>query len=252
MSQLEQKLKEQFATRSSTFDDSANWITDNNLIRVHTDLAGKPRGKALDLCCGTGRIGRALSSKGWDVKGLDLCGSMAGISSRYFPVSEGSAEKMPFESKSFHLVVCRQTFQFLNTSQVLSEVSRVLAPQGVFIVSLTVPFSDDDRDWLYKIHRCKQPLLLKFYTAEDLITDLTRAGFEIKTTRTCTVRESVNRWMEYAPELSQSVRDSVVSMVRNAPPSYKKKRRVEVADGEVLEDWNWIVLKTVLSKKSKD
>ncbi|MDD5669261.1 MAG: class I SAM-dependent methyltransferase [Candidatus Omnitrophica bacterium] len=251
MSQLEQKLKKQFATRSSTFDDSANWITDKNLIRVHMNLAGKPRGKALDLCCGTGRIGRALLSKGWDVEGLDICGSMAGISSRYFPVSEGSAEKMPFESKSFHLLICRQTFQFLNTARVLSEISRVLVPDGVFIVSLTVPFSDDDRDWLSNIHRCKQPLLLKFYTAEDLMADLARSGFEITANRTCVVRESVNRWMEYAPELSQSVRDSVVSMVKNAPPSYKKKRHVEVVDGEVLEDWNWIVLKTVLSKKNK-
>ncbi|MBU0547954.1 MAG: class I SAM-dependent methyltransferase [Candidatus Omnitrophica bacterium] len=244
----EHKLKKQFDLRCAEFDLSANWITNKELIRSHIDLAGPSCGRALDLCCGTGQIGRALKSQGWDVYGLDISDGMARMSSRYFPVSKCAAERMPFSSHYFHLVVCRQTFQFLNAQKVLSEVARVLAPQGVFILSLTVPFSDKDYDWLYKIHRVKQPLLLKFYTALNLMDELRRKNFLIEETRILKVRESVTRWMQHAPELNHKIRDKVILMVKNAPADYKKIHNVEITGKEVLEDWNWVIFKASFRK----
>lgn len=245
---MDNNLKEQFAIRSAEFDISANWITNTKLIGAHAELAGEPSGKALDLCCGTGQIGRSLKAIGWNVKGLDICSHMVKISSQYFPVSEGKAEKMPFEPDSFQLVVCRQAFQFLNIKEVLSEIARVLVPQGAFILSLTVPFSEEDEAWLYKIHQLKQPLLLKFYTARDLIDELKEARFSIRETKTLKVRESATKWMKHAPELSQETRKEVIAAIENAPAVYKKLHNVEVKDREVLEDWNWVVLKAFLSK----
>lgn len=244
------KLKKQFAVRSGDFDISANWIKDKQLINAHVDLVEAPSGRALDLCCGTGQIGQAFKQKGWDVWGLDLCPEMVQASSRHFRALEGEAEKLPFKPGSFNLITCRQTFQFLNIQEVLSGISKVLAPQGVFIVSLTVPFSDQDRDWLYEIHRVKQPLLLKFYTTEDLIEKLKESGFSVQESRTLTVRESINRWMDYAPELNSQIRKKVLSMIENAPAEYKRLHRVEVINGEVFEDWNWVIFKTVFSQNN--
>jgi ubiquinone/menaquinone biosynthesis C-methylase UbiE len=171
------------------------------------------------------------------------------VSSRYFPALEGEAEKIPFKPNSFKLVTCRQTFQFLDIKKVLSGISKILAPQGIFIVSLTVPFSDIDKDWLYEIHRVKQPLLLKFYNAEVLINKLKEAGFLIQESYALTVRESINRWMKYSPELNSQIRQKVISMIGNAPEAYKQLHRVDVVDGETFEDWNWIILKTVFPKR---
>jgi ubiquinone/menaquinone biosynthesis C-methylase UbiE len=220
-------------------------VQDQRLIKAHTDLAGKPRGLALDLCCGTGQIGRALKKNGWDVRGLDLCSNMAGSSRKFFPVLEGAAEQLPFKTASFRLAVCRQTVQFLGIKDVFSEVSRVLSPGGIFIVSLTVPFSGADAGWLYEIHRFKQPLLLKFYTVESLSAELKKAGFVIKESRRLVVRESIDRWMARAPELSRRARQEVISMVENAPAEYRRLHHVEKIRGEVFEDWNWVVLKSV-------
>jgi ubiquinone/menaquinone biosynthesis C-methylase UbiE len=241
------RLKGQFSIRSKEFDISANWISDRNLIGAHVGLAGKPCGQALELCCGTGQVGRALKEAGWDVAGLDICDDMVKISSRYFPVSSGKAEKLPFEAGRFNLVVCRQAFQFLDVKAVLAGVARVLAPGGVFVVSLTVPFSEEDKDWLYEIHRIKQPLLLKFYTKKSLIDEIKQAGFEITGMRDLKVRESINRWMEYAPELASETKEKVIAAVENAPETYKKLHNVEVKGKEVFEDWNWVVLKTTFS-----
>jgi len=243
------RIKEQFRIRSAEFDISANWVKDKQLIKTHVNLAGEPAGKALDLCCGTGQIGRALKKRGWDVHGMDICQVMARSSSRYFPAIGGMAENIPYKSGSFQLVVCRQTFQFLNIKKTLSCIKRALAPGGSFVLSLTVPFSAADKRWLYKIHRVKQPLLLKFYTADDLMKGLKEAGFLIKKIRMLTVRESINRWMNYAPELKLHIREKVISMIKNAPLAYKELHRVEIIDGQVFEDWNWVILKAFLPKK---
>jgi len=239
------KLKEQFAVRCPEFDISANWVSDRKLINAHLDLAGKPAGKALDLCCGTGRVGRALKRRGWDVLGVDACRDMVRASARCFPALGGMAESIPFKPGSFDLVVCRQTFQFLDIKKTLSGIARVLSSAGSFVVSLTVPFSGIDSEWLSKIHRVKQPLLLKFYTAGDLENELKKAGFRVRGKRGLTVRESIDRWMKYSPELSPKIREKVISMVKDAPSAYKKLHRVNVVKGEVFEDWNWIILKTI-------
>lgn len=241
-------LKKQFGVRSRDFDVSANWITDKQLLGVEMDLAGEPSGQALDLCCGTGQNGRALQGRGWTVRGLDICEDMAKTASRHFPVSVGTAEKMPFKDNSFGLVVCRQTFQFLNARQALSEIARVLAPKGCFILSQTVPFSDVDKDWLYEIHRVKQALLLTFYTQQGLMDELTKAKFIVDECRSLTVRESITQWMRYAPELSVDIKDKVLSMVKDAPADYKKLHHCEVINGEVFEDWHWVVLKASFRK----
>lgn len=249
---MDSKLKKQFGIRSANFDISASWVTDKMLIRAHTDLAGRVIGRALDLCCGTGQIGRALRAMGWDVQGLDICKQMIKVSSRYFPVLEGKAEKMPFESSTFELIACRQTFQFLDIKKVLSEIARLLSPRGSFILSLTVPFSSKDSRWLCKVHRIKQPLLLKFYTAQDLIKELEKAGFLIGKTKFIKVRESVTRWMKYAPELSSRVKKEVIAAIENSPAAYRQLHNVRIKSGEVFEDWNWMVLKASFPKNKND
>ena len=237
-------MSSQFNLRSKDFNISANWISDKKLIQAHVDLGGKPCGCALDLCCGTGMIGRALKENGWDIEGLDISPEMVRASSKYFPVHKGDAQDIPFKSNKYRLVACRQTFQFLDVQKVLSEVARVLMPDATFVVSLTVPFSEVDRDWLHQIHITKQPLLKEFYTAETLKEELNKAGFSIIETKTLKVKESITRWMKYAPELTGEVRNKVIDMVRNAPSSYKELHQVKVQNGEVLEDWNWIVIKS--------
>jgi ubiquinone/menaquinone biosynthesis C-methylase UbiE len=246
---VDNKLKKQFAARAAEFDLSANWITDPGLINAHTQLAGKPLGKALDLCCGTGRIGRALKDKGWDLRGLDICAEMARISGQYFCVLQAKAEKIPFADNSFHLVTCRQTFQFLDVTETLSEIRRVLVPGGNLILSLTVPFSDTDKAWLYEIHRIKQALLLKFYTADELQAVLAASGFSVLESRFLQVRESITQWMRYAPELPLEIKEKVITAIKHAPESYKKLHNVEEKGSQLLEDWNWVILKAVSSKE---
>jgi hypothetical protein len=57
-----------------------------------------------------------------------------------------------------------------------------------------------------------------------------------------TVRESVSLWMREAPELTAETRQAVCELVVNAPEDYKKLRNVQVVRGEILENWNFVLL----------
>jgi ubiquinone/menaquinone biosynthesis C-methylase UbiE len=234
---------DQFNKRADTYSASANWIFDSPLIQAHIEAAGrKSSGHLLELCCGTGMVGRNFQAVGWSVCGIDLTRGMAEEANRYFPCICCSAEQIPFLDGSFDVVVLRQAYFLLDDGQkVLSEARRVLKDDGVLVFSQTVPFSKDDTAWLEHIHRSKQAQLREFYTAESLANELEKACFEIAETRRLAVRENITRWMAAAPELSVEKQAEICRLVADAPEPYRTIHKVSVSKNEILEDWNWVI-----------
>lgn len=237
------KIKEQFNLRSSTFEKSVHWVTDKNLIAAHVKLAGLIKGKALELCCGTGAVSRGLKEAGWDVHGIDISEGMIEEAKRYIQARVGDVTRLPYPDRTFDLITMRQAYFLLDDGPAaLKEVRRVLKPSGRFILSHLVPFSEVDSEHLKAVHTKKQAQMRKFYTTESLIEELQRNGFDVMKKNFVTVRESVTLWMDQAPELSPETRQGVCDLVVNSPDSYRKLRNVEVRDGEILEDWNFVLL----------
>jgi ubiquinone/menaquinone biosynthesis C-methylase UbiE len=241
------KVRTQFSIRAGSFDRSAEWITDKALIGAHVRLAGeaiKEKNKAIEVCCGTGQVGREFIENGWDVTGIDITSEMVKEASRHFPAVVADAQRhIPFPDNSFDLAVMRQALFLMDPEKVLGETRRILKAGGVFILSQTVPFSKKDEDWLKDIHLAKQAQLKRFYTTEDIEGELGKNGFLVKEKIFLRVRESISRWMAEAPELTTDARQKVIDMVKDAPSGYKDERRVEVRAGEVFEDWNWVIFK---------
>ena len=237
------KVIAQFSTRAQTYSASANWIADQPLIRAHIEAAESKRGgSVLEVCCGTGMVGRNFRADGWQINGVDLTRGMAEEANRYFPCICSPAEDIPFLDRSFDVVVLRQAYFLLDDGQkVLAEISRVLKDDGIFILSQTVPFSAEDRPWLEHIHRTKQFQLKEFFTAETLGAELEKQYFSIAATSTLSVRENISRWMAAAPELTAEKQAEVCSLIANAPEPYRSIHRVEVTGGEVFEDWHWTI-----------
>jgi ubiquinone/menaquinone biosynthesis C-methylase UbiE len=237
------KVVDQFEKRAESYSASANWIADNSLIRAHIEAAESKRGgSVLEVCCGTGMVGRNFRAEGWQINGIDLTRGMAEEANRYYPCICTPAENIPFLDGSFDVVVLRQAYFLLDDGQkVLAEVSRVLKQDGIFILSQTVPFSAEDRPWLEHIHRTKQFQLKEFFTAGTLADELEKQYFSIVATRNLTVRENISRWMAAAPELTAEKQAEVCSLIANAPEPYRSIHRVETVNGELLEDWNWTI-----------
>ncbi len=52
----------------------------------------------------------------------------------------------------------------------------------------------------------------------------------------------------YRSFLEKKTKEKVISAVKDAPAVYKKLHNVRVNGKEVLEDWNWIVIKSSIPK----
>ena len=234
---------DQFRQRAGTYSGSARWIADKALLQVHIDACGTKRpGHLLEVCCGTGMVGRNFAGAGWRVCGLDLTREMAEEANRHFPCICTSAESIPFLDGAFDAAVLRQAYFLIEDGQkVLSEISRVLKPGGVFVMSQTVPYSSEDSEWLEKVHRAKQAQLRVFYTEEMLAAELEREYFRVTGVRRMSVRENITEWMAAAPELAEEKRREVCELIANAPEAYRRIHKVEVIEGDILEDWNWVI-----------
>lgn len=114
------------------------WIRMEVTLRL---LAPGP-GSVLDCGMGPGRLLVELERRGWSVAGVDLAGEMVALARSRLPGSadrlvQGSAESLPFSGESFDAVVATGVFEYVeNLPRALSEVARVLRPDGRFIVSM--------------------------------------------------------------------------------------------------------------------
>jgi SAM-dependent methyltransferase len=104
------------------------------------------RGVTLDLCCGAGRHSIPLSSYG-DIISLDLSRDLLSTlktrgGKNVNPI-RGDVRKLPFKEESFNNVINVFTsFGYFGDEEnelVLQEISRILKPQGIFVLDMANP-----------------------------------------------------------------------------------------------------------------
>jgi len=122
-------------------------------------LLGEVAGlSVLEVGCGSAPCSRWLATQGATAVGLDLSEGMLAQAARYstgtgiaVPLIQGDANALPFARSSFD-IVCSAFGGFPFVADVgvaLSEVARVLRPEGKFVFSVTHPFHwvfPDDAD----------------------------------------------------------------------------------------------------------
>ncbi len=240
-----ENIRNQFAQRILTYERAARWMLDEDLISAQRAAAGEAPAEAntcLDLCCGTGIVGRNLLNLGWKVRGLDLTPEMAWVASQHFPVKIGSVEEVPFPENSFDLATLRQSFMLVNGERTLREVHRILKPGGRFMLIQSIPFSEDDNDVYEQVQWARHINMLTYYRGQDLERVMMDNGFTIVDSQTLRVRESVDYWLNSAPELPVELRTRIRNLIAEAPEPYRRARGVEINGGELFEDWNWLIL----------
>jgi SAM-dependent methyltransferase len=95
--------------------------------------------RALDVGCGTGNSSRALADIARHVVGTDASPGMLAAAARASNSSyvESLAESLPFADATFELVTVASAFHWFDRSRFLSEVRRVLVPNGWLAVYTT-------------------------------------------------------------------------------------------------------------------
>jgi len=76
---MNSKIKDQFKARADSFEASARWVKDKDLLDIHQKLAGTLKDNLiLEVCCGTGVVGKSLLCRDSKIAGLDISLSMLG------------------------------------------------------------------------------------------------------------------------------------------------------------------------------
>jgi SAM-dependent methyltransferase len=113
------------------------------------DLLPEPRGRALEVGCGEGRVTRDLRERGYDVVGLDASPTLVAAAGDLDPDGEyvvGAAERLPFEDGSFDLVVAYNSLMDVaDIPAAVAEATRVLAPDSHFSACVVHPIADGGR-----------------------------------------------------------------------------------------------------------
>ena len=117
------------------------------------------RGKALDLCCGTGTNAVYLASKGFSVVGVDLSSpSLNSAESRKSGTTEHASFnphklEIPFNNKEFDFVYdlgCFDYAIFFYQFYAAKEIHRVLKKRGLLLLEVLSEKSTSDWDRMTK------------------------------------------------------------------------------------------------------
>ena len=106
----------------------------------------------LDLGAGTGKFTKLIAQTGANVIAVEPVEGMRKKFSELLPlipISSGTAESIPLEASSIDTVVVAQAFHWFNGEKALSEIFRVLKPNGK--LGLIWNARDESIDWVSKL-----------------------------------------------------------------------------------------------------
>lgn len=142
MADIKEKSKAAFNQQAATYDNDIKGQHARSLYPVILKkLSEITYHTALDLGCGTGEMMKLILQQNEDksLYGIDLSEKMLDVAKEKLgnrvKLTLGDSEQRPFPDSFFDVVYCNDSFHhYPAPNKVLSEISRVLKPKGVFLM----------------------------------------------------------------------------------------------------------------------
>lgn len=156
------------------------WFEENRYIYLSEIAAIKALlpvfEKGVEIGVGTGRFALPLGLK----FGVEPSCEMRKIAmERGLEVIDGIAESLPFPNESYDLALMVTTVCFLDDIQkAFREVHRILVPSGAFVVAFIDKESPIGKLYLNMKNRDPFYRLATFYSTEEILDNLQKAGFK--------------------------------------------------------------------------
>ena len=142
MVDIKENSKVAFNQQAATYDNDIKGQHARSLYPVILKkLSEIPYHTALDLGCGTGEMMRLILQQNKDTSlyGIDLSEKMLEVAKEklgnHVNLILSDSEQLPFSDSFFDVVYCNDSFHhYPAPDKVLSEVYRVLKPNGIFVM----------------------------------------------------------------------------------------------------------------------
>jgi SAM-dependent methyltransferase len=142
--------KDEFITSPFAIITNPFYIIRSGLYEAILDIAPAIKGDVLDFGCGSKPYG-SLFVNAKSYIGVDI--EVSGHNHKESKVDYFyDGKKLPFNNQSFDAIVCFEVFEHVfNVEEVLSEIYRVLKPDGLLLIS--IPFAWDEHEIPYDFAR---------------------------------------------------------------------------------------------------
>jgi len=180
-------------------------FTSGDVVDWFRDSVVASRGAlVLDLACGPGIISAALAPYAQHVSGVDLTPRMieharercsaAGLTNTEF--QEASAEHLPFSADRFDSVVTRLSFHhFTDVPAVLSEIRRVLKPEGRLLIADIISSPNPAEAGLQDaLENLRDPSHVRMLPETELVQMVQSAGFSIQSVDSLANEREFSEW----------------------------------------------------------
>lgn len=186
----EKSVQRQFGQQASRYAVSRPHATGTSL-RVMVDWARpKPTDLVLDIATGAGFTALAFAASAGEVVAMDITLKMLHEARRLagdrgvhnIRFLQAAAEALPFRNGCFDVATCRiAPHHFSSVPEFLTEVRRILRPEGRFVLTDTSsPEEADAHTWHQEVERMRDPSHLRNYTPSEWRSLITEAGFTIE------------------------------------------------------------------------
>lgn len=238
-----QDIIRHFSARAQNYGKSLDWVNDENILDMIIECIPKRRGTILDLGAGTGVVAKYILKRceeGCRIVALDICKDMLDqINETKIETICSGVEELPFEDGSFDVVVSRQCLHYVEeVEKVLTEVQRILKPNGVFILAQIVPFDEATSSEWESVIKIRQPLRKWYFTSEGWNELAERNSLNLQLSYTYAKIASVEKWASkysHNNDMVQKYKQKLLSMNEE----YKEKYAVLEVDGDIIYKSFW-------------
>ncbi|MGI9433056.1 MAG: class I SAM-dependent methyltransferase [Myxococcota bacterium] len=202
--------KREFTLQSRPMTEGRTFNADE-AVEPFVRLLGTPLPEpVLDLACGPGIVTAAVARTGTRVVALDLTDEMLAAARRRCEAAAlanvefraGHAEKLPFEPGSFDGAVTRLSIHhFEHPDEALSELHRVLSPEGVLVIGDIVASADAPAARLHNsLEKLRDPSHVRLLDEAELTRAVEHAGFRVDTIEAWENRKTFTEWAAVVSE----------------------------------------------------
>jgi 2-polyprenyl-3-methyl-5-hydroxy-6-metoxy-1,4-benzoquinol methylase len=142
-------------------------------------LSWVPKGKLLDVGCGSGLWLILMRELGWEVEGVDFDGASVNLAvEQGLKVHQGSLEQQTFSCSSFDAITLNHVIEHVpDPVQILSECARILKPGGQLIIATPNASAFGHRVFGKNWRGLEPPRHLYLFTPASMRSLLSQAGF---------------------------------------------------------------------------